>query len=151
MRKLYGYDRINWKPLKNITRLSIGLIATFTLAPLASWAGHGIEDLVNSVAAERVRQLMDAGEKLTLIDLRPVRDFQEKRLPGARSFPLSEFTIRANEIPKSGRVVLYCDCLLYQLVESAKLLETRGHRNVSVMLEGFSGWRRLGYPVESGL
>ena len=36
-----------------------------------------MEDTIDMLAAERVKQLMDAGEKLTFIDLRPAKEFQQ--------------------------------------------------------------------------
>ncbi|MGH7871792.1 MAG: rhodanese-like domain-containing protein [Candidatus Binatia bacterium] len=115
----------------------------------AALAGHGVEDTIDTLAAERVKQLMDAGEKLTFIDMRPVKEFQQTRLPGARSIPIAEVANRFSEIPKAGRVVLYCDCKTYDIADRAVFLEYRGYRNIFVMPEGYSGWVKRGYPVDS--
>ena len=117
--------------------------------PWPAFAGHGVEDTVDNIAAERVKQLMDAGEKLVFIDMRPVKEYQQSRLPGARSLPLAEVASRFNEIPKSGRVVLYCDCKPYDIADRAVFLEYRGYRNIFVMPEGYSGWIRRGYPLDN--
>jgi rhodanese-related sulfurtransferase len=114
------------------------------------FAGHGVEDTVDNLAADRVKQLMDAGEKLTLIDMRPVKEYQQSRLPGARSLPLAELANRFNEVPKIGRVVLYCDCKPYDIADRVVFLEHRGYRNVFIMPEGYQGWVKRGYPTESG-
>jgi rhodanese-related sulfurtransferase len=114
-------------------------------------AGHGIENTIDMLAAERVKQLLDAGEKLTFIDLRPAKEFQQSRLPGARSIPLVEIAARFSEIPKAGRVVLYCDCKTYDIADRAVFLEYRGFRNIFVMPEGFSGWIQRGYPLDRAL
>ena len=47
--------------------------------PLALFAGRGMEDSVDNLAADRVKQLMDAGEKLILIDMRPAKEYQQRR------------------------------------------------------------------------
>jgi rhodanese-related sulfurtransferase len=114
----------------------------------AALAGHGVEDTIDMLAAERVKQLMDAGEKLTFIDLRPAKEFQQTRLPGARSLPIAEVASRYGEIPKTGRVILYCDCKTYDISDRAVFLEYRGYRNIFVMPEGYSGWVKRGYPLE---
>ena len=116
--------------------------------PVVLFAGHGVEDTVDSISADRVKQLMDAGEKVVLIDLRPVKEFEQKRLPGARSIPLAEIATRFSEIPKSGRVVLYCDCKPYDVADRAVFLEYRGFRNIFIMPEGYQGWIKRGYPLE---
>ena len=123
------------------------LFGVFTSA--VALAGHGVEDTVDTLPVEKVKQLIDGGEKLTFIDLRPAKDFQEKRIPGARSIPLAEVASRFNEIPKSGRVVLYCDCKPYDVADRAVFLEYRGYRNIFVMPEGYAGWVKRGYPLET--
>lgn len=128
-------------------RLVALLIGVFF--PPAVLAGHGVEDTVDSLPADQAKRLLDAGEKLLFIDLRPAKEFQRSRLPGARSIPLAEIAARYAEIPKSGRVVLYCDCKTYDIADRAVFLEYRGYRNIFIMPEGFSGWVRRGYPVET--
>jgi rhodanese-related sulfurtransferase len=138
------------KSLRGNVALIILLLAALGAGAGIVTASHGVEDLLNNIAAERLKSLMDAGENLLLFDLRPAKEFQEQRLPGARSLPLAEFDKRDHEVPRSGRVILYCDCLLYQLAEKFQPLESQGYRNVGVMLDGYRGWVKLGYPIESG-
>jgi len=125
------------------------LFALKVFHAVAAFAGHGVEDTIDMLAAERVKQLMDAGEKLVLIDMRPAKEYQQNRLPGARSLPIAEVANRFSEIPKTGRVVLYCECKTYDIADRAVFLEYRGYRNIFVMPEGYSGWVKRGYPVET--
>jgi rhodanese-related sulfurtransferase len=119
--------------------------------PVAAQAGHGVEDTVDNLPAERIKQLMDAGEKLVFIDMRPAKEFQQNRLPGAKSIPLAELANRVGEVPKSGRVILYCDCKPYDVADRAVFLEYRGYRNIFIMPEGYQGWVKRGYPLETAL
>ena len=127
-------------------KLLVASIAVFL--PWITFAGHGVEDSVDNLAAERVKQLMDAGEKLTFIDMRPAKEYQQTRLPGAKSMPIAEVANRFNEIPKTGRVILYCDCKPYDIADRAVFLEYRGFRNIFIMPEGYAGWVNRGYPLE---
>jgi rhodanese-related sulfurtransferase len=119
------------------------------MLPVAARAGHGVEDTVDNLPAERIKQLMDAGEKLVFIDMRPTKEFQQNRLPGAKSIPLAELANRVSEVPKSGRVILYCDCKPYDAADRAVFLEYRGYRNIFIMPEGYQGWIKRGYPLET--
>ena len=126
---------------------------SFCLAsPGAVQAGHGTEDDVETITVERVRLLFEAGEELFIVDLRPAENFQQRRLPGAHSIPLGELDRRFREIPKAGRVILYCDCPQNQLIEEAYQLlkDDYSYRNVALMIDGFTEWERRKYPVESG-
>jgi rhodanese-related sulfurtransferase len=124
------------------------LVVVGLFYPVTLFAGHGVEDTVDNLPADRVKQLIDAGEKLILIDMRPAKEYQKNRLPGARSIPLAEVSNRFGEIPKSGRVVLYCDCKPYDVADRAVFLEYRGYRNIFIMPEGYQGWVKRGYPLE---
>jgi len=131
-------------------RLSLSVFLWLSVfVPPAARPGHGVEDTVDNISAERAKQLLDGGEKLVFIDMRPAQDYQQSRLPGARSLPIAELANRFSEIPKSGRVVLYCDCKPYDIADRAVFLEYRGYRNIFVMPEGYSGWVKRGYPVET--
>jgi rhodanese-related sulfurtransferase len=59
---------------------------------------------------------------------------------------------RFREIPKAGRVILYCDCPQNQLIEEAYQLLKDGYsyRNVALMIDGFMEWDRRKFPVERG-
>jgi rhodanese-related sulfurtransferase len=126
------------------------LLPWLTLVPASLLAGHGVEDSIDTIQADRVKRLLDSGAKLVLIDLRPAKEFQENRLPGARSIPITDLPKRFEEIPKTGQVVLYCACTLNEIAERAAFLGFRGYRNIFVLLEGFPGWVKRGYPLETG-
>lgn len=113
-------------------------------------AGHGVEDSIDTIPADRVKRLLDSGAKLVLVDLRPAKEFQGSRLPGALSMPMAELPKRFEEIPKTGQVVLYCACTLNEIAERAAFLEFRGYRNIFVLLDGYPGWVKRGYPLETG-
>jgi rhodanese-related sulfurtransferase len=48
------------------------------------------------------------------------------------------------------QVVLYCACQINEIAERAAFLEFRGYRNIFVLLEGYPGWVKRGYPLETG-
>src|ERR671923_317209 len=125
------------------------LLCFVVFLPAAVLPGHGVEDTVDTITADRAKQLLDSGEKIFFVDLRPAKEFEQNRLPGAHSIPLSELTKRFNEIPKTGRVILYCDCKPYDISDRAVFLEYRGYRNIFVMSEGYPGWVKRGYPLEA--
>lgn len=111
-------------------------------------AGHGAGGLVPSYRGEHVRRMMEAGETVVVIDLRPAAAFRKAHVPGARSIPLDELPRRLGEVPRSGRVVLYGDSIV-EASQGHALLQDRGHRNAAVLEEGFAGWVRQGFPVEA--
>ena len=111
-------------------------------------ASHGREE-IDYIGPDRVKALLDGGEKILFIDIRPVKDYQAKRIPGSRSIPFQEFEKRVNEVPRAGRIVIYCECKPgSDDAEAFFLLRDNGYRNVAVMEEGFPGWLRRKFASE---
>ncbi len=100
------------------------------------------------VAPEMAQRLLDAGEPLSIIDLRPAEEFKRGHLPGARSIPLGDVLKRYAEIPRTGRVILYCTCPLNEVQPVHQFLWDHGYRNISFLGEGFPGWVKRGYSVK---
>jgi rhodanese-related sulfurtransferase len=115
-------------------------------------AAHDAEDVVDIVTPERVKFYLDNKESLVIIDLRTTKEFQERRLPGARSIPIKELESNLKSIPRAGRVVLYCDCPQATLIQDAfqVLKDDHGYRNIAIMPEGIKGWLQRKFPVASG-
>ncbi len=115
-------------------------------------AGHDSEEPTNLVAADQVKRLLDVDDQIVFIDLRTASEFGQGHLPRARSIPVSEMEKRWSEIPRTGRVVLYCPCPLGARDESFAFLVlfTAHYRNVSVLDGGYTEWIKRGYPVQTG-
>lgn len=136
--------------MKTARLIALLFFALLALAPTWSEAGHENRD-VATIGADRLKLLLDSGEKFVLVDLRPAKDFQEKRLAGSRSIPATELEKRLGEIPKSGRVVVYAATPSNDIPDAVfQLFEDERYKNITVMLEGFQGWEKRKYPVESG-
>jgi rhodanese-related sulfurtransferase len=133
------------------------LVSLALFSFLASWpnvagAAHDAEDVVDTVTPERLKYYLDNKETVTIIDLRPDKDYKEKRLPGARSIPIKELDKNLRVIPRAGRVILYCDCPQNVLVQDAYqvLKDDHGYRNIAIMPEGIKGWLQRKFPTETG-
>ena len=122
-------------------------IGAAPIISISALAGHGVEASVPTVRSEYVKRLLDAGAAIVFVDLRSLVAFEAGHLAGALPLPMSELARRLGEIPRSGRVIIYCDCSLEVASSAAMLLSRHGYRNHAVMEDGFAGWLRLGYPV----
>ena len=87
-------------------------------------------------------------DKVIVLDVRPVEEYEAGHIPGAVSVPLSELKERLEEIPSSREVVAYCRgpyCVLS--VEAVVLLRDAGLRAVR-LADGLPEWRDAGLAVE---
>jgi rhodanese-related sulfurtransferase/DNA-binding transcriptional ArsR family regulator len=101
---------------------------------------------LEAVAGDELVRRVRSGE-VTLLDVRPVEEYEAGHLPGARSIPIAELAERLQEVPKDRDVVAYCRgpyCVM--AVEAVEILRRRGftaHRLES----GVADWRARGWRV----
>ncbi|MGB9465590.1 MAG: rhodanese-like domain-containing protein [Candidatus Acidiferrum sp.] len=95
-----------------------------------------------------VKQRMDAGEKLILVDVREDNEWAKGHLPGA--VHLGKGVIERDieqKVPDTGtKLVLYCGGG-FRSVLVADNLQKMGYRNVESMDGGWRGWLAAGLPT----
>ena len=114
---------------------------------LAAYIGTGRHEGVELISrTELLPRLGDA--RLTLVDVRPLSEYESGHLPGAVHVPLGDLVDRLDTLPEGTEVVAYCRgawCVLAH--DAVALLHERGipaRRLEDGMLE----WRSAGLPVE---
>lgn len=128
-----------------MTRPLWPLLLFLVAAP--AWAGHAPAASFPTLRSDAVKRMLDVKEPVVLVDMRKPAEFSAGHLPGAISIPLADLSRRYREIPKSARVVLYCQCPLEDMGGVHKFLQDLGYRNHVVLEDGFDGWYKSQYPV----
>jgi membrane protein DedA with SNARE-associated domain/rhodanese-related sulfurtransferase len=98
-----------------------------------------------------LKQRMEAGESLVVVDLRADIERQEGGIPGAMAVAYQDLD---SLLPAIGtkEVVFYCSCPdELTSVRAALRLKRHGLTRVHALQGGFSGWRALGFPVDTPL
>lgn len=103
-------------------------------------------DLYATLDAEQPLSLSDLGERrrqgsVTVIDVRPLNEFEHDHMPGALSMPVMELSARFAELPGDGLVAAYCrgpHCTY--AYEAVSFLRARGRRAQRIE-GGYLGWR----------
>ena len=106
-------------------------------------ARGSMEPVDREALVARVR----SGE-VTVLDVRPVEEYQAGHLPGALSVPLSDLERRLGELPRDREIVAYCRgpyCVM--AIDAVALLRKRGFHAVRLD-DGVPDWRARGLPVE---
>jgi len=105
------------------------------------WIAH--EGVYESVGTEYVREKLEKGEPMVLIDARPLSKFLEGAIPGSLSIPDSVGDTRMGLLPadKKSEIVYYCggfDCKLSHT--SAIRAKKAGYASVKVYEAGYPAW-----------
>jgi NADPH-dependent 2,4-dienoyl-CoA reductase/sulfur reductase-like enzyme/rhodanese-related sulfurtransferase len=114
-------------------------------------AAHVLENklkgYMHGISVSEVKQRVDSGDPLFLIDTRNPDEFADMRLGiGETLIPLGTLRDRLHELPedKAQEIVLYCRISL-RGYEGAAILKAHGWHNVKVMEGGLMAWP---YPRE---
>jgi len=104
---------------------------------------EGMEPVEARELLKRVR-----GGRVTVLDVRPVEEYNAGHIAGALSIPLKELQRRLAEVPKGRPIVAYCRgpyCVL--AVHAVEILRKHGFA-AARLADGVPEWRAHGLPVE---
>jgi membrane protein DedA with SNARE-associated domain/rhodanese-related sulfurtransferase len=102
------------------------------------------------ITADELKQRLEAGEQLVVVDLRNAREFQQspQTIPGAMRLAPSEIVRRHAEIPADRDVVLYCTCPdEASSAQVALQLMRHGIQRVRPLAGGLAAWSEKGLPL----
>jgi membrane protein DedA with SNARE-associated domain/rhodanese-related sulfurtransferase len=117
------------------------------------WQRHRLlrELRMARITVNELRQKLDAGENMVILDLRSSAALTEDPtiIQGAIHVSLDDFEKRQIEIPRDRDVIVYCSCP--NEASSARLalrLQRKGFTRVRPLLGGIDAWRALNHPMQ---
>lgn len=104
---------------------------------------------VRECTIDDVKQRMDRGEKLVLVDVREDSEWAADHLPGAIHLGkgVIERDIEKTVPDTNTELILYCGGG-FRSALAADNLQKMGYKNVISMDGGVRGWREKGYPMQ---
>ena len=104
---------------------------------------------IQETTTEAVKERLDRGEALYLVDTREESEWQRGHLPGAihLSKGIIERDVEQRIPDKSAPIVLYCGGG-FRSALAADNLQKMGYTNVESRDGGWRGWLEAGYPTE---
>jgi membrane protein DedA with SNARE-associated domain/rhodanese-related sulfurtransferase len=102
------------------------------------------------ITVEELKQLMDAGNEVMIVDLRRPSDraADPYTIPGSLQIAVQELESRHHEIPRDRDVILYCACPNeVTSAQMAVMLKRRGIKRVRPLVGGVESWRASNYPL----
>lgn len=91
------------------------------------------------IEPRRLKDLMDQGERVVLVDVREPHEHRICRIPGARLIPLSELPRRLHELDSSEQIVVHCRSG-QRSAKAVNLLRQAGFRKVWNLRGGILAW-----------
>ena len=128
--------------------VSLRALATSRLAEidLVTRAFMERRGALEEVHGEELVRRVRSGE-VTILDVRPVEEYQAGHIPGALSMPIADLKARWADLPKDREVVAYCRgpyCVM--AVDAVNLLRKKGFK-AHRLEQGVADWRARGWRV----
>lgn len=103
---------------------------------------------VDTLTSSELLQKME-DENVTVIDVRPKREFEEGHIAGALNIPVEDLSRKEGELPEDQEIVAYCRgpfCVFAD--EAVEFLNEKGY-TARRLDDGFPEWMLDDLPVES--
>jgi len=98
-----------------------------------------------TLTSKELRELLDDGRSIALIDVREPAEWQINRLPGAKLIPLGELPGRLTELPQTEPVVVYCKTGV-RSAEALALLKQSGFSTAKHLGGGIASYAKTVDP-----
>ena len=105
----------------------------------ANVARNKLDGLYESISPVEVKQKLDAGEDIFMLDVRSPAEYEMMRLDNATLIPLGKLRKSLDQIPMDKEVIAFCKISL-RGYEAALILKANGYKNVKVMDGGVLMW-----------
>ncbi|OQY55371.1 MAG: ArsR family transcriptional regulator [Desulfobacteraceae bacterium 4572_88] len=109
---------------------------------------EGREDMEPVVRSDLLKRVKEGA--VTVLDVRPVEEYQAGHLPGALSVPLGRLEELLASLPKDQEIVAYCRgpyCVL--ALKAVEILRKKGF-GATRLEEGVQDWRAMGLTLDVG-
>jgi glyoxylase-like metal-dependent hydrolase (beta-lactamase superfamily II)/rhodanese-related sulfurtransferase len=91
------------------------------------------------ITAATLAERLAAPQPPVVLDVRTVREWQEKRIEGSCNIPLNHLEERLADVPREREVVVHCGSG-YRSSIAASLLEQHGFTQITDLVGGFAAW-----------
>ena len=93
-------------------------------------------------------RLMNNNDDALIIDIRPVTEFNNGHIKGAKNIPLKEFTSEINDYSKfkDKPVLIYCNSG-NTATRAIKSLKNAGFEKINNLEGGISAWKEANMPL----
>jgi len=108
--------------------------------------------IIPRISIQDAKALLDANNA-KIVDVRLKTLYDQGHIKGAANVPESDVVTRIKDLPKTGNLILYCDCPHdEESASTAYTLHSAGYTNIKILQgpQAYTEWKNAGYPIETG-
>ena len=127
--------------------IALPVLAADPSRPYPTDAQSGRAIGAKQMAAQELKQKLDSGEPVLLIEVRDVSFYEKETIPGTIHIPFARLQEAMKDIPKDRTLVFICGTGR-QSSQAAKLAEDQGYKTAAFC--PMQSWKEQGYTTEPG-
>ena len=104
------------------------------------------------ISASELHRRMAAGEKLVVLDSRPIEEFRAMSIPGATDMPGAELAYRVHDVAPSPDTLVVVNCAgrTRSIIGAQSLINAGIANKVVALKDGTMGWSLAGLTLDHG-
>jgi molybdopterin/thiamine biosynthesis adenylyltransferase/rhodanese-related sulfurtransferase/proteasome lid subunit RPN8/RPN11/molybdopterin converting factor small subunit len=106
---------------------------------VAPAAEAGVETITDDMTARELKERLDRGEPIVIVDVREPQEYQINRIAGSKLIPLGELPQRYQELDQNAAIVCQCKSGM-RSAKATGFLRSIGFKNVRNLAGGILGW-----------
>jgi rhodanese-related sulfurtransferase len=114
-----------------------------------SWITHIFGAPVPNISVQELHEMLQAGKRPFLLDVRQPDEFRAGHIAGAKLIPLGELSGRIQEVPVGREIVCIC-ASGHRSVPAVHKLAAAGY-SASSMKNGMLAWQLARLPTKKGV
>ncbi len=95
--------------------------------------------MIQSLSPTKIKELLQSGEKIRLIDVREEWEYEIARIPGSELMPLSRFVKFVPSLDRKEKIIVYCHKGVRSLRVCSYLFNS-GFKNLINLKGGIDAW-----------
>ena len=105
-----------------------------------------------SVSAVELKDMLDAGADLVVLDSRPLAEFRRMNIPGAIDCSGAELVYRAHDLAPSPDTLIVVNCAgrTRSIIGAQSLINAKVANKVVALRNGTMGWHLAGFELDHG-
>ncbi|MEO5906053.1 MAG: rhodanese-like domain-containing protein [Saprospiraceae bacterium] len=122
-------------------------IASFMMTGCANGQTSQTKGTIEDVDSKRFKELSDPGNGI-ILDVRTAKEVADGYIPGAVHLDIykDDFVQHINKLAKDKEIYVYC-AAGGRSSDAAELLQKNGFAKVYNLEDGFTDWKKKGFPV----
>ncbi len=102
--------------------------------------------MIKTISAPELKEKMDNGEPIVLVDCREQAEWDSGHIPGAVFIPLSQLPDRKDDLNPGATIIMQCKGGSRSM-KACHFLASEGYEDLTNLEGGIMAWAQCGYPI----